>query len=910
MKFLLILLLFLALTPSFLSAGNIEGENSAEKTSECGVSANGPSSVIAKYMRHKDMYIVSTLDGKVTALDAPNNGRTIWSYSTNDDGLLSSTIGDFQFVSGTNYFKLVPALDGSLYKLNEQYNILEPIPLNADILLKSSFKLGDDLLVNGGKEVRTYAIDLMTGQLIYTCGLGDCTYYNNDPENASEVSIVIIRQLRQKVRAVNPRNGAEQWRFTVGENSAVLYSQAFDDCRYFDVSKEKEQDEGQSLKLNIPEGFISVEKDQKEVWSRKFDSPIVTIWRYRLGKLSSVDLFSSQDQSSDPFIKKPSVYIGTHKNQLYIQHSGYFKERFLELAKVGGASAIRHSVTPLLDWKLPHQDKHLQVSLPQSNGLVQSFERGEFLYFEDSNDATVLITLLLLGASSFVSVIFLLKTRSNPYVEIKSIGKISFNSKNIIGYGSSGTCVFKGLFENKQEVAVKRVIVDYFTLAEREIELLRNFHHQNLIRYFATESDDIFKYIAIELAHFSLADYVEGQTVKIDPQLDDIDILYQSSLGIEHLHALNIIHRDIKPQNILISMPVMPANKRKVMISDFGVSKQVTSSASMSNDFVATTQILRGTEGWIAPEVIQNKLSKDSFESIKSAKPVDIFSLGCLFCYVLTKGQHPFGSSLERQSNILKGKHSMDTLSGDENLIKTNLIESMISCKPEDRPTIEAVVKHPIFWSSQRQLSFLQDVSDRLEKASPDSDPVQCLEKGGFDVVKGDWRKHITDDLREDLTKFRSYRGNSVRDLLRGLRNKKHHYRELNDELQQSLGTIPDEFVSYFTTRFPRLLIHSYIAMQNFRDELIFREYYDQMSTFIPLPKTWRRYYDTGFSKNGDWKKSPDKSVKSDINENKTVADVEKNWRTSNSVDTSPSAKFFKELKTKEPLLMNESSLK
>ena len=54
----------------------------------------------------------------------------------------------------------------------------------------------------------------------------------------------------------------------------------------------------------------------------------------------------------------------------------------------------------------------------------------------------------------------------------------------------------------------------------------------------------------------------------------------------------------------------------------------------------------------------------------------------------------------------------------------------------------------------------------------------------------------------------------------------KHHYRELPLGLQESLGTIPDEFVEYFTKRFPRLLIHVYKALQNCSHENVFKKYY------------------------------------------------------------------------------------
>jgi serine/threonine-protein kinase/endoribonuclease IRE1 len=63
-------------------------------------------------------------------------------------------------------------------------------------------------------------------------------------------------------------------------------------------------------------------------------------------------------------------------------------------------------------------------------------------------------------------------------------------------------------------------------------------------------------------------------------------------------------------------------------------------------------------------------------------------------------------------------------------------------------------------------------VSDRVEKAENDDSVLQCLEEINFTVVRSDWRKHIHEEVATDLRKYRSYRGESVRDLLRALRNK------------------------------------------------------------------------------------------------------------------------------------------
>lgn len=49
---------------------------------------------------------------------------------------------------------------------------------------------------------------------------------------------------------------------------------------------------------------------------------------------------------------------------------------------------------------------------------------------------------------------------------------------------------------------------------------------------------------------------------------------------------------------------------------------------------------------------------------------------------------------------------------------------------------------------------------------------LQALEEGAYSVIKDDWRNMIDSEVAQDLRKYRNYRGTSVRDLLRALRNK------------------------------------------------------------------------------------------------------------------------------------------
>uniref|UniRef100_A0A2M4A0B0 non-specific serine/threonine protein kinase n=1 Tax=Anopheles triannulatus TaxID=58253 RepID=A0A2M4A0B0_9DIPT len=411
------------------------------------------------------------------------------------------------------------------------------------------------------------------------------------------------------------------------------------------------------------------------------------------------------------------------------------------------------------------------------------------------------------------------------------VGKINFNVQNILGKGCEGTFVFRGSFE-KREVAVKRILPGCFTLADREVTLLRESDaHENVVRYFCTEQDRQFRYIAVELCAATVQDYVDGKanslvagsttfTVALLRQkITPLDILRQATSGLMHLHSLSIVHRDIKPQNILLSLP---DNRQRVraMISDFGLCKKLNfGKASFSRRSGVT-----GTDGWIAPEMQRGQRATTS---------VDIFSLGCVFYYVLSDGFHPFGDNLKRQANILSNEYDLSMLRRENPLpdsrtiLAEEIVRDMIQCDAAKRPSARAISKHPLFWGNERVLAFLQDVSDRVEKSEIGAEPLRSLEKNARFVVRDDWSRHLDAEITADLRKFRGYQGYSVRDLLRALRNKKHHYHELSPEMQRALGTIPHEFTDYWISRFPRLLSHSYHALADNSREPIFRHYYN-----------------------------------------------------------------------------------
>ena len=82
-------------------------------------------------------------------------------------------------------------------------------------------------------------------------------------------------------------------------------------------------------------------------------------------------------------------------------------------------------------------------------------------------------------------------------------------SEQVLGYGSSGTVVFRGTFQGRA-VAVKRLLRDFVEMASKEVSLLQSAdNHPNVIRYFCQELTPNFLYIALEQCPASLADLVE-----------------------------------------------------------------------------------------------------------------------------------------------------------------------------------------------------------------------------------------------------------------------------------------------------------------------------------------------------------------------------------------------------------------
>ncbi|CAJ0834716.1 1629_t:CDS:2, partial [Entrophospora sp. SA101] len=96
-------------------------------------------------------------------------------------------------------------------------------------------------------------------------------------------------------------------------------------------------------------------------------------------------------------------------------------------------------------------------------------------------------------------------------------------SNKILGYGANGSIVYKGRFEGK-DVAIKRLLLDYYKLAHHEVSLLQESdEHANIIRYYCTQQCENFFYIAIELCEdFGLCKKLEGYSSSFNISTNNI----------------------------------------------------------------------------------------------------------------------------------------------------------------------------------------------------------------------------------------------------------------------------------------------------------------------------------------------------------------------------------------------------
>jgi serine/threonine protein kinase len=158
------------------------------------------------------------------------------------------------------------------------------------------------------------------------------------------------------------------------------------------------------------------------------------------------------------------------------------------------------------------------------------------------------------------------------------------------------------------------------------------------------------------------------------------DITLALSQALQYLHELGVMHRDVKPANVLFSSPASPdEGKGTWKLIDFSASKH----AQLISSGEATLRERVGTPGYIAPEMLRG---------IEPYGPkADVFSLGCTVHALLTNmclpRRHRSGGMVTKLPQRLSPQgHAF--------------IDALLTINPADRPTIDMVLSHP--WLSDR----------------------------------------------------------------------------------------------------------------------------------------------------------------------------------------------------------------
>jgi serine/threonine protein kinase len=414
-------------------------------------------------------------------------------------------------------------------------------------------------------------------------------------------------------------------------------------------------------------------------------------------------------------------------------------------------------------------------------------------------------------------------------LEYKEINEIWYH-ESPIGKGASA-CVFAGINpKDGREVCVKRLAKFHMQRAEdiREIRNLASLVNcEHIVRYFYFYENDDFSFIILELMDGNLEEFLSASRIDaIQATLLCKDVL----IGLDFLHKQNILHRDLKPHNILYKEHPI----RCLKIADFGLSRKDGSEGSTVYGSHA------GTRCWIAPEVLTlktNSVDKDCFGPAS-----DVFSCGMIIHYIFSPLKHPFsptdkmGLCHEIETNIVQDRMEGwdDSLSPEA----THLVKGMLKSNKDQRLSAQKALKHPLFWSNEKKMHFLQAVGNQEVFQCPRSRRPPTLTKvetdleGSFGaIVKyGSWdssRYKYMPDIHTEMTKGtgggrgrgrgrrrRPYVTNSVVELVRFVRNVYQHYNDNSFptavSIEQLLFT---DFV--FLEYFPDLVMEVYHVIKD-----------------------------------------------------------------------------------------------
>ncbi|XP_070544778.1 cyclin-dependent kinase-like 2 isoform X2 [Ptychodera flava] len=220
----------------------------------------------------------------------------------------------------------------------------------------------------------------------------------------------------------------------------------------------------------------------------------------------------------------------------------------------------------------------------------------------------------------------------------KGIMMDKYENLGLVGEGSYGMVLKCKHKETNQVVAIKKFLESeedkmVKKIAMREVRMLKQLRHENLVNLIEVFRRKKRLYLVFEFVDHTVLDELERYPNGLD-ELMCRKVLWQVLKGVEFCHNHNIIHRDVKPENILVSKSGV------VKICDFGFARTLASPGEAYTDYVAT-------RWYRAPELLVG--------DTKYGRAVDIWAIGCLLAEMLSgEPLFPGDSDIDQLYHIIK----------------------------------------------------------------------------------------------------------------------------------------------------------------------------------------------------------------------------------------------------------------
>ncbi|GFT28370.1 hypothetical protein NPIL_156911 [Nephila pilipes] len=210
----------------------------------------------------------------------------------------------------------------------------------------------------------------------------------------------------------------------------------------------------------------------------------------------------------------------------------------------------------------------------------------------------------------------------------EELREYGFTLGRLLGQGSY--CKVRAATYENKEVAVKVITREKLSqefatkFLPREIEVLSKIHHENIVKVYKIFNFPKRVYIFMELIHDDVLAYVRARGRL--PEGETHDFFCQMVSALKYLHGLNIAHRDLKCENIMID------ENHKIKLIDFGFCRSTVDSSGRRK----LSETFCGSTAYAAPEVLQGLPYNPMM--------YDVWSLGCVL-FIMTTGMMPFDDS-------------------------------------------------------------------------------------------------------------------------------------------------------------------------------------------------------------------------------------------------------------------------